>query len=106
MKAAFADAYDYFDTANAPIHTLSDWTRSETIPAGLMSVRHTSPFFWHPNSGYVLIIDAPEADKVLLERLRDENIPGAERFIYFASEAEARAYLLEILAAEEQKALS
>jgi hypothetical protein len=68
-----------------------------------MVVRHSSPFFWHPKSGYVLVIDAPPADRLLLERLRSEGISGAERFFYFDTEAAARGYLDDILAGKIER---
>jgi hypothetical protein len=104
LQIAHSIAYDHLEEALRPLHFISDWTRGPETPPGLMSIRNSSPLFWHPNSGIVALVSIQETPRLLVRRFAEIGIPGTERFHFFEDRAQAEAFLQQVLAQEDRQA--
>src|SRR5258708_29689561 len=86
-----------FDNASHVIHSLVDVRYARQIPAGALSVRHSTTWH-HPQIGQTAIVGASPLIRAMAETIFQLVRFNPARF--FNSEAEARNYLLMLVAQE------
>ncbi|MEP7285178.1 MAG: hypothetical protein ABI947_05365 [Chloroflexota bacterium] len=86
---------------NAPyiVHSLIDFRQARHIPAGALKARQTNTWD-HPRSGQTVVVGAAPLLKKTLEALF--RIMRFDRLKFFDGEAEARAYLRDLIAQETE----
>ena len=86
---------------NAPhtIHSLIDFRQARQIPAGALKTRQTNTWD-HPRSGQTIVVGAAPVLKKTLEVVF--RIVRFDRLKFFDNEAEARAYLRDLIAQETE----
>ncbi len=78
--------WGYLDTVKHKVHTMIVM-RSRRVPEGLFSTWHTSPTLAHPNSGHLLVVNAPPEIQDLAKGMF--MITGYDRGHFFDNEADA-----------------
>jgi hypothetical protein len=104
LQFAHTEAYDFLEDAPHELHFISDWTQGEALPLGIMTVRNSSPLFWHPKSGLVAVVTTQQAPRLMVERFAEFGVPGTERFHFFEDRSAAEAFLIDALVAENRNA--
>ncbi|MCS6871452.1 MAG: STAS/SEC14 domain-containing protein [Anaerolineae bacterium] len=97
MLAAFEDTGRYLDAATKPIHLLVDVTRVVRPTLGALRARE-APILHHPMGGDIAVFGANSLARAIAETVM--RLARFKRAHFFASEAEALAYLNNLIAQE------
>src|SRR5438128_4715631 len=87
----YKQAEAIFNNSSNVIHSLVDVQYARQIPAGALSVRHSTTWH-HPRSGQTAIVGASPLIRAMAETIF--QLVRFNRARFFDSEAEARNYLL------------
>ncbi|MCS6871451.1 MAG: hypothetical protein NZ571_08330 [Anaerolineae bacterium] len=97
MIAAFKESERYLNAATKPIHLLADLTRTARPPQGVMRARE-APNLRHPMGGEIAIFGVNLTGRIMAETVL--RLARFKRAHFFESEAEALAYLNNLIAQE------
>ena len=93
----YKQAETIFNDSSHIIHSLVDVRYARRIPAGVLSARHSTTWH-HPRSGHTAIVGASPVVRAMIEAIF--HLVHFNRARFFDSEAEARNYLLMLVAQE------
>src|SRR5260221_6479999 len=88
----------YRDNAHFTVHTMMNISKMKQIPPGLLAVRVDAPAFFHPHSGYLLMIGAGMFPRVMAETIF--KLAHYDRARFFETEEEGWAFIQKVLANE------
>ena len=86
-----------FNNSSHMVHSLVDVRHARRVPAGTLSARFATTWH-HPRSGQTAVIGASPLIKAMIETIF--QLVHFDRVHFFDSEAEARSYLLGLIAQE------
>ncbi len=98
MLKEFESTKHYRDKATRPIHLLADMTTANRTTPGALRARE-APVLHHPMGGQVAVFGMNPVGRTLAETVF--RLIRFRRACFFNSEAEALAYLRELIAADQ-----
>jgi hypothetical protein len=99
LTARFAEGRALRDQSTHKIHSLVDLRGIRTLPDGLLRAR-LSPIFTHPNSGHAAFIEGIALTRTFVDMMM--KLTHFDRAEFFKTEAEALAYLRDVIQGEAQ----